>query len=198
MLAYPGALLVPFGSGWLLYRWATWSMHSSAVPTFVSIAVGLALTVVALLALGVLFRASGSIFALVLLFLGLASVWVEARDARVRPEVVDCVVVGKVTVTEHPTFGDGAPESKTLFHHTLDCVGGYPRDFAAEEKIGDDGTKTRIAIDPDRRLDPVLARDNKAIGSPVIPTVVLSLAALLTVVTLVREGRPGRDPADAS
>jgi len=189
VLSAHGAALVAAGAGVLLHLWESWSMRSPVrVPTAVAVLAGLALTAAAVLALNALFREGGSILAVVLLVLGLAAVWVEARDSRVRGAEVACVVVGKVEVTQHPTFGEGAPEPKTLFHHTLDCDGGYPKRFSAEERIGDAGTPVRLAIDPAHRMDPILARDNRARGSLVLPSLLLALAATAGAVTIAREG----------
>ncbi|ROQ32383.1 hypothetical protein EDD98_1366 [Streptomyces sp. PanSC19] len=186
---YAGALLVPAVAGTLLWRWADRSLRSPhGLPTVLALVGGLALTAVALLAHNALFREGGGIAAVVLLLAGLTAVWVEARDSAVLGAVTDCVVVGEVRVTHHPTFGEGAPAPKTLYHHTLDCVGGYPAEFSAEERIAGPGGAVRIAYDPDRRMDPVLARDNESHGSPVIPTSLLVLSAALSVTAIAREG----------
>lgn len=115
--------------------------------------------------------------------------WGEARDAAVRGAVTDCVVVGEIRVTHHPTFGEGAPHPKTLYLHTLDCDGGRPRDFSAEERIAEPGGTVRIADDPAGRMDPVPEHRNRAHGSPVLPAALLVLSTALTVVTLAAEGR---------
>ncbi|MFB6837404.1 hypothetical protein [Streptomyces sp. NPDC056361] len=187
---YAGALLVPALAGTLLWTWADRSLRSPhGLPTALGVAGGLVLTAAALLAHNALFREGGSIAAAVLVLAGLTAVWVEARDSAVRGAVTDCVVVGEVEVTHHPTFGEGAPEAKTLYHHTLDCAGGYPTEFSAEERIGSSGTAVRIAYDPAHRMDPVLERRNKAHGSPVVPASLLALSAVLSVVAISREGR---------
>ncbi|MFE0647811.1 hypothetical protein ACFVZH_04350 [Streptomyces sp. NPDC059534] len=187
---YAGALLVPAVAGALLWRWADWSLRSPhGLPTALAVAGGLALTAVALLAHNALFREGGSIAAAVLIVAGLTAVWVEARDSAVRGAVADCVVVGKARVTHHPTFGEGAPAAKTLYHHTLDCVGGYPTEFSAEERIAEPGGAVRIAYDPAHRMDPVLEGRNKAHGSPVVPTSLLALSAALSAAAIAREGR---------
>ncbi|AJF65243.1 hypothetical protein [Streptomyces vietnamensis] len=189
-VAYAGALLVPAVAGTLLWRWADWNLRSPhGLPTVLAVGGGLVLAAVALLAHDALFREGGSIAAVVLILAGLTAVWVEARDSTVRGAVADCVVVGKVRVTHHPTFGEGAPAAKTLYHHTLDCVGGYPDKFSAEERIAEPGGPVRIAYDPAHRMDPILARDNKAHGSPVIPVSLLALSAALSVVAIAGEGR---------
>ncbi|WP_157856427.1 MULTISPECIES: hypothetical protein [Streptomyces] len=187
---YAGALLVPAAAGTLLWVWAGWSLRSPhGLPTALGVAGGVALTAAALLAHNALFREGGGIAAAVLILAGLTAVWVEARDDAVRGAVTDCVVVGKVRVTHHPTFGEGAPSAKTLYHHTLDCAGGYPADFSAEERIGSSGTAVRIAYDPAHRMDPILERRNKAHGSPVVPAVLLALSAALSAVAIAKEGR---------
>ncbi|MFC8505576.1 hypothetical protein ACFU3J_01730 [Streptomyces sp. NPDC057411] len=189
-LSYPGAVLVPVGAGLLLHLWAGWSMHSPVrVPTVVALLAGLALTAVALLAHNALFREGGSIFAALLLLAGLGSVWVEARDSRIRAEVVECLISGRVTVTRHPTFGEGAPAEKTLYHHPLSCPGVYPTRFTAEHRIGEQGKTVRIAYDPAHRMDPVLESENVAHGSLVLPSVLLLLSAALSTVALAAEGR---------
>ncbi|MFJ5829926.1 hypothetical protein [Streptomyces sp. NPDC093089] len=189
-LPYAGALLVPALAGTLLWTWADRSLRSPhGLPTALGVAGGLALTAAALLAHNALFREGGSIAAAVLMLAGLTAVWVEARDSAVRGAVADCVVLGEVKVTHHPTFGEGAPEARTLYHHTLDCAGGYPTDFSAEERIGSSGTAVRIAYDPAHRMDPVLERQNKAHGSPVVPASLLALSAALSAVAISREGR---------
>ncbi|MGW2302336.1 hypothetical protein [Streptomyces sp. NPDC001809] len=190
---YTGALLVPAAAGVLLWWWAAWSLGGQhRPPTALAVAGGLALAAVALVAHNALFREGGSIAAAVLILAGLTAVWVEARDDAVRGAVADCVVVGKPKVTHHPTFGEGAPAPKTLFHHTLRCSGGYPTDFSAEERIAEPGGTVRIAYDPARRMDPVLERQNKAHGSPVVPGSLLVLSAALSVVSIAREGRGKR------
>ncbi|MEU2232702.1 hypothetical protein [Streptomyces vietnamensis] len=180
---YTGTLLVPAVAGWLLWRWTGLNL-----PGVLTLGGALALTAAALLAHNALFREGGSIAAAVLIVAGLTAVWVETRDSEVRDAVADCVVVGKVRVTQHPTFGEGAPEAKTLYHHTLDCVGGYPTEFSAEERIAEPGGAVRIAYDPAHRMDPILARDNQAHGSPVIPVSLLALSAALSAVAIAGEG----------
>ncbi|MFD0143170.1 MULTISPECIES: hypothetical protein [unclassified Streptomyces] len=191
VLSYLGAVAVPLGAGVLLYLWADWSLRRSATPTAVAVLVGIALTLAALGAHNALFRAGGGCLALVLLPAGLAAVWVEVRDASPRTEVVACAVVGEVEVTHHPAFGEGAPRPRTLFHHRVDCPGGYPVEFTAESRAAEDGT-IRIAYDPTHRLDPVLASENVSHGSPVIPAALLTLSALTSLITLARG--PGREP----
>ncbi|MFI8517089.1 hypothetical protein ACIGEZ_04545 [Streptomyces sp. NPDC085481] len=199
-LSYPGkvpsllgAVLVPAAAGLLLHLWAGWSMHSPVrIPTLFAVLVGLVLTAAALGAHNALFREGGSVLAAVLLVAGLAAVWVEARDSAVRGAVVECVVVGRVKVTEHPAFGEGAPAAKTLYHHTLTCPGGYPSEFSAEQKAGDAGSPVRIAYDPAHRMDPVLASDNVSRGSLVIPSVLLFLCAALSVLAVAAEGTEQR------
>jgi hypothetical protein len=189
---YAGAVLVPAVAGTLLWQWAGWNLRSPhGLPTVLAVAGGLALTAAALLAHNALFREGGSIAAAVLILAGLTAVWVEARDSAVRGAVADCVVVGEVRVTHHPTFGEGAPAAKTLYHHTLDCAGGYPTEFSAEERIAEPGGAVRIAYDPAHRMDPVLARDNKDHGSLVIPASLLVLSAALSVTAIAGEGRDG-------
>ncbi|MGW4159145.1 hypothetical protein [Streptomyces sp. NPDC004788] len=192
VVSYAGAVLVPAGAGVLLHSWASWTMlRTTSVPMAVAVLVGLLLTVIALAAHNALFREGGSILALLLLVAGLGSVWVEARDSRVRGAVVSCVVVGKPKGVFHETFGEDAPSSYWIFHHTLDCEGGYPSEFTARERVGEPGATVRIAYDPTHRLDPVLAKDNVSTGSPVLPSVLLTLCAVATVVTVAREGRSG-------
>ncbi|MEV8588489.1 hypothetical protein AB0424_16295 [Streptomyces sp. NPDC051180] len=192
-LPYTGALLVPAVAGTLLWWWAARSLGGPhGLPTALAVAGGLALAAVALLAHDALFREGGSIAAAVLILAGLTAVWVEARDDAVRGAVADCVVVGKAKVTHHPTFGEGAPAAKTLFHHTLRCSGGYPTAFSAEERIAEPGGAVRIAYDPAHRMDPVLARQNEAHGSPVVPASLLALSAVLSVAAIAREGRGER------
>ena len=196
-LACLGAVVVPSGAGLLLHLWAGWSMRSPVrVPTLLAVLAGLVLTAVALLAHNALFREGGSIAAVVLLVAGLGAVWVEARDSRVRAEVVTCEITGKARATYHPTFGEGAPSDMWLYHHPLDCPGGYPSEFTAEERIGEAGRTVRIAYDPARRMDPVLEKHNKPSGSPVVPSILLALSVVVSVVTVVGEGwtdvgRPG-------
>ncbi|MFF9910325.1 hypothetical protein [Streptomyces sp. NPDC013457] len=185
-------MAVPLGAGALLYLWADWSLHRSATPTAVAVLVGVALTVAALVACNALFRAGGGCLAVLLMVAGLAAVWVEVRDSSPRSEVVACAVVGEVRVTHHPSFGEGAPRPRTLFHHTVDCPGGYPAEFTAESRAASEGGTIRIAYDPTHRQDPVLASENVSPGSPVIPTVLLTLSALTSLITLAR--RPGRAP----
>ncbi|MGW5420682.1 hypothetical protein [Streptomyces sp. NPDC003943] len=192
VVSYAGAVLVPAGAGVLLYLWASWSMlRSTSVPVAVALVVGVLLAGVALALHNALFREGGSIVAVLLLVAGLGSVWVEARDSRVRGATVECVVVGKPKAVFHETFGEDAPPSYWLYHHTLDCQGGYPSDFTARERIAEPGAPVRIAYDPEHRMDPVLAKDNVSTGSPVVPSVLLTLCAALTAATIAREGRPG-------
>ncbi|MFG2642964.1 hypothetical protein ACGFYP_18605 [Streptomyces sp. NPDC048370] len=192
-LSYLGAVVVPLGTGALLYLWADGSLGGGAgTPTAIAVLVGLALTVAALVAHNALFREGGSCLGALLMVAGLAAVWVEVRDSTTRDEVVACVVVGKVRVTHYPTFGEGAPRPKTLFHHPLDCPGGYPSEFGAEEKVADEGGKVRIAYDSARRMDPVLESENVPRGSPWIPAALLTLAAAASVVAIAREAPEGR------
>ncbi|MEU7111959.1 hypothetical protein [Streptomyces sp. NPDC046182] len=191
VLSYLGAVVVPLGAGALLYLWADWSLRGSATPTGVAVLVGLAILGAALVAHNALFREGGGCLAALLILAGLAAVWVEVRDSSTRSEVVSCVVVGKVGVTHHPTFGEGAPEPKRLFHHTVDCPGGYPAEFTAETRAASEGGRIRIAYDPTHRLDPVLASENVPRGSPVIPAVLLALSALASVITIAGEGGKG-------
>ncbi|MEU7012265.1 hypothetical protein [Streptomyces sp. NPDC046385] len=189
-LSYAGAVLIPVGAGVLLHLWAGWSMHSPVrLPAVLALLAGLGLAAVALFAHNALFREGGSIAAALLLLAGLGSVWVEARDSRIRAEVVECLVAGKVTKTYHPTFGEGAPAEKTLYHHPLSCPGAYPSEFTAERKVGEQGKTVRIAYDPAHRMDPILASDNVAHGSLVLPSVLLLLSAALSAVALAMEGR---------
>ncbi|MEV5969885.1 hypothetical protein [Streptomyces sp. NPDC051921] len=189
-LPYAGSVLVPAGAGVLLHLWAGWSMHSPVrLPTALALLAGLALTGVALLAHNALFREGGSVIAAVLLVAGLGSVWVEARDSRIRAEVAACVITGKARATYHPTFGEGAPGEKWLYHHPLDCDGDYPTEFTAEKRIGDAGKKVDIAYDPARRMDPVLAEDNVSHGSLVVPSILLALCAALSATAIGTEGR---------
>ncbi|WP_030762275.1 hypothetical protein [Streptomyces griseus] len=189
VLAYAGAVAVPLGAGVLLHLWGTWSMRSPlGAPAALAVLVGLVLAGIAAAAHDALFREGGSVLALVLLLAGLGAVWIEARDARVRPETVRCVVVGKVRVTDHPTFGEGAPEAKRLYHHTLDCPGGHPEEFAWEEKLGEAGESVGIAYDPAGRMDPVPAAENVARGSLVVPAALLLLSAALSTAALAAEG----------
>ncbi|MER8042927.1 hypothetical protein [Streptomyces sp. NPDC094032] len=189
-LSYAGAVLVPAAAGVLLHLWAGWSMHSPVrLPTLLALLAGLGLAVVALFAHNALFREGGSLVAALLLLAGLGSVWVEARDSRIRSEVVECLVSGKTTVTFHPTFGEGAPGDKTLYHHPLSCPGGYPSDFTAERRIAEPGKTVRIAYDPAHRMDPVLESENVAHGSLVVPSVLLLLSAALSCTALAAEGR---------
>ncbi|MER5735111.1 hypothetical protein ABT117_05465 [Streptomyces sp. NPDC002262] len=193
VLAYAGAVAVPFGSGALLHLWAGWSMRSPlGTPTALAVIVGLVLAGLAVAAHDALFREGGSVLALVLLLAGLGAVWIEARDSRVRGETVECVVVGKVRVTDHPTFGEGAPEAKRLHHHALDCPGGRPKEFSWEEKLGEAGESIRIAYDPAGRMDPVPAGENVARGALYVPAGLLLLAAGLSVAALAAEGTDGR------
>ncbi|MFF2776915.1 hypothetical protein ACFVU3_18635 [Streptomyces sp. NPDC058052] len=187
-LSYAGAVAVPLGAGVLLHLWASWSMRSPlGVPTAPAVGVGLALAALAAVAHNALFREGGTVLALVVLLAGLGAVWIEARDSRVRGATVECVVVGKVRVTDHPTFGEGAPEAKRLYHHTLDCPGGYPEEFSWEGKLGEAGKPVRIAYDPARRMDPVPAGENVARGAPYVPAALLLLAAGLSVASLRHE-----------
>ncbi|MFE5298567.1 hypothetical protein [Streptomyces sp. NPDC056632] len=189
-VSYAGAVLVPAGAGVLLHLWAGWSMHSPVrLPTVLALLAGLALAGVALFAHDALFREGGSILAAVLLLAGLGAVWVEARDSRIRAEVVACVVAGEPRTTFHPTFGEGAPSEKRLYHHPVSCDGGYPPEFTAEKRIGGAGTKVDIAYDPAHRMDPILAEDNVAHGSLVVPSVLLTLSAALSALALAGEGR---------
>ncbi|MFI8822447.1 hypothetical protein [Streptomyces sp. NPDC053431] len=193
-LSYAGAVLVPAGAGVLLHLWAGWSMRSPVrVPTALALLAGLALTGLALFAHNALFREGGSVVAVVLLVAGLGAVWVEARDSRIRAEVAECVITGKARATFHPTFGEGAPSEKWLYHHPLDCDGGYPSEFTAERRVGDAGRKVRIAYDPAHRMDPVLAEDNVSHGSLAVPSVLLTLCAALSALAIVGEGR-GESP----
>lgn len=193
-LSYAGAGLVPVGAGVLLHLWAGWSMHSPVrIPTALALLGGLGLTAVALLAHNALFREGGSVIAALLLVAGLGSVWVEARDSRIRAEVVACVISGRTTVTHHPTFGEGAAAEKTLYRHPLDCPGAYPTHFTAEHKIGEPGKTVRIAYDPAHRMDPVLESENVAHGSLVLPSVLLLLSAALSGVAVAGEGGAGRE-----
>ncbi|MFD8014959.1 hypothetical protein [Streptomyces sp. NPDC058955] len=187
-LSYAGAVAVPLGAGALLHLWAGWSTRSPlGVPTALAVLVGLVLAGAAALAHDALFRAGGGVLALVVLLAGLGAVWIEARDSRVRGATVSCVVVGRVRVTDHPTFGEGAPEAKRLYHHTLDCPGGGPKEFSWERKLGDSGTPVRIAYDPAGRMDPVPADENVARGAPFVPAGLLLLAAGLSVASLRHE-----------
>ncbi|MFF5424715.1 MULTISPECIES: hypothetical protein [unclassified Streptomyces] len=189
-LPYAGAAAVPAAAGTGMWLWAARGLRSpDGFPLVLAVGGGLVLALVALVAQNALFREEGGIAALVLLLAGLAAVWVEARDSAVRGAVTDCVVVGEVRVTHHPTFGEGAPPPKTLYHHTLDCDGGRPREFSAEERIAEPGGTVRIAYDPAGRMDPVLEHRNRAHGSPVLPAALLVLSSALTVVTLAAEGR---------
>lgn len=193
VLAYTGAVAVPLGAGVLLHLWGSWSMRSPlGTPTALAVLVGLVLAGLAVAAHNALFREGGSVLALILLLAGLGAVWIEARDSRVRGATVECAVVGKVRVTDHPTFGEGGPEPKRLYHHTLDCPGGYPERFAWEEKLGEAGKRLTIAYDPARRMDPVPADENVARGSLVIPAVLLVLAAALSVTAVALEGTDDR------
>ncbi|MFF5971915.1 hypothetical protein ACFY7C_10365 [Streptomyces sp. NPDC012769] len=186
--AYLGAVLVPLGAGLLLHLWAGWSMRSPVrVPTLLAALAGLALTGVALLAHNALFREGGSIVAVVLLVAGLVAVWVEAGDSRVRAAVVGCEITGTARATYHPTFGEGAPSEMWLYHHPLDCPGGYPSEFTAEERIGAAGKKVRVAYDPARRMDPILEKDNVAHGSPVLPSVLLALSVVFSLAAVAAE-----------
>ncbi|MFI8965608.1 hypothetical protein ACIGO8_26255 [Streptomyces sp. NPDC053493] len=190
VLSYAGTVLVPFGAGALLHLWAAWSMRSPVrLPTAVAVLVGLVLAAAALFAHNALFRdgGTGGIVAMLLLVAGLGAVWVEARDSRVRGEVAECVITGKATATYHPTFGEGAPSEKWLYRHPLDCDGGYPTEFKAEERIGDKGKTVRIAYDPAHRMDPVLEKDNVARGSLVFPSVLLALCAAVSALSIVAE-----------
>ncbi|MEU8761054.1 hypothetical protein [Streptomyces sp. NPDC048659] len=191
-LSYAGAVLVPGGAGLLLHRWAGWTMHSPVrLPAAVALLAGLGLAVAALFAHDALFREGGSVAAALLLVAGLGAVWVEARDSRIRAEVVECVVAGEVTVTYHPTFGEGAPAEKTLYHHPLSCPGGYPTQFTAERRVAEENGTVRIAYDPAHRMDPVLESENVAHGSLVLPSALLLLSAGLSVAALAAEGREG-------
>ncbi len=178
---YAGALLVP-AAGTLLWPWAGWGPHG--LPTVLAVGGGLVPTAAALLAHDAPFREGGGIAAAVLIPAGLMAVRVEARDSAVRGAVADRVVVGEVRVTRHPTSGGGAPPAKTLYHHTLDRVGGRPTEFSAEERIAGTGGTVRIAYDPAHRMGPVLERDDQAHGSPVVPA---SLPAL-PVTAIAGEG----------
>ncbi|MGW6565629.1 hypothetical protein [Streptomyces sp. NPDC054975] len=192
-----GVLVVTFGAGWLTYRWADWSLRSEAgTPRFVALLGGVVLAAVALVALGALFRETGAAvgFGLFLLVLGLGAVWVEVADSTTRSEVVTCAVVGKVRTSHHPTFGEGAPKDKTLFHYELDCPGGLFPEFSSETKAEVEDGKIRVAYDPSRRMDPILASENLAIGSPVIPTILLALSALASLIAVVGEGRESTAP----
>ncbi|MFF9144245.1 hypothetical protein ACF1BN_05230 [Streptomyces sp. NPDC014861] len=187
-LSYAGAVAVPLGAGVLLHLWTGWATRSPlGLPNALVDGVGLLLAALAVVALDGLFRAGGSILALVVLLAGLGAVWVEARDSRVRGATAECVVVGKVRVTEHPTFGEGAPRPKRLHHHTLDCPGGYPAEFSWERKLGEPGKPVRIAYDPARRTDPVPAEENVARGAPFVPAALLLLAAALAAASLRHE-----------
>ncbi|MEV7276084.1 hypothetical protein [Streptomyces sp. NPDC093111] len=191
-LSYLGAVLVPVGAGILLHLWAGWSMHSPVrLPAALALLAGLGLAVGALFAHNALFREGGTaaIVAALLLLAGLGSVWVEARDSRIRAEVVECLVSGPTTVTHHPTFGEGAPAEKTLYHHPLSCPGGYPSEFAAERAVAEQGKTVRLAYDPAHRMDPILESDNVAHGSLVLPSVLLLLSAALSVLALAAEDR---------
>ncbi|MGW3370707.1 hypothetical protein [Streptomyces hydrogenans] len=193
VLTYAGAVAVPFGSGTLLHLWGGWSMRSPlGTPTALAVLVGLVVAGLAVAAHNALFREGGSVLALVLLLAGLGAVWIEARDSRVRGETVECVVVGKVRVTDHPTFGEGAPEAKRLYHHTLECPGGYPAAFSWEERLGEAGKPIRIAYDPARRMDPVPADENVARGALFVPAGLLLLATVLSVAALAVEGTDDR------
>ncbi|GGY30708.1 hypothetical protein [Streptomyces omiyaensis] len=193
VLAYAGAVTVPLGSGALLHLWGSWSMRSPlGTPAALAVLVALVLAGLAVAAHHALFREGGSVLALVLLLAGLGAVWIEARDSRVRGATVECVVVGKVRVTDHPTFGEGAPEPKRLYHHALDCPGGHPREFAWERKLGGAGETVAIAYDPARRMDPVPADENVARGSLFLPGALLLLAAGLSVAALAVEGTDDR------
>ncbi|MFI8421466.1 hypothetical protein [Streptomyces sp. NPDC085460] len=187
-LAYAGAVAVPLGAGVLLHLWTGWAARSPlGVPNALADGGALVLAALAVVALNGLFRAGGSILALVALLAGLGAVWVEARDSRVRGATVECLVVGKVRVTDHPTFGEGAPEPKRLYHHTLDCPGGRPAELSWERKLGEPGKPVRIAYDPARRMDPVPAEENVARGAPYVPAALLLLAAALTAGSLRHE-----------
>ncbi|MFE5794366.1 hypothetical protein ACFQ8C_17520 [Streptomyces sp. NPDC056503] len=189
LLAYAGAVAVPLGAGALLHLWGSWSLRSPlGTPTALAVLVGLVLAGLAVAAHNALFREGGSVLALVLLLAGLGAVWVEARDSRVRGATVECMVVGKVRVTDHPTFGEGAPVAKRLYHHALDCPGGYPEEFSWERKLGEAGKRLRIAYDPARRMDPVPADENVARGALFVPVGLLLLAAGLSAAALAVEG----------
>ncbi|WP_158821975.1 hypothetical protein [Streptomyces sp. NRRL F-5727] len=188
VLAYAGAVAVPLGAGVLLHLWGSWSMRSAqAVPTALAVLGGLVLAGLAAAAHNALFREGGGALALVVLLAGLGAVWIEARDSRVRGATVSCVVVGKVRVTDHPTFGEGAPEAKRLYHHTLDCPGGRPKEFSWERRLGEAGAPVRIAYDPAGRMDPVPADENVARGALPVPAGLLLLAAGLSVASLRHE-----------
>ncbi|WP_282696745.1 hypothetical protein [Streptomyces sp. CC208A] len=188
-LPYAGAVAVPLGSGVLLHWWAGWSLRSPlGTPTALAVLVGLLLAGLAVVAHNALFREGGSILALLVLLAGLGAVWVEARDARVRGATASCVVVGKVRVTDHPTFGEGAPRAKRLHHHTLDCPDGGPKEFSWERRLGDTGSPVRIAYDPAGRMDPVPADENTARGAPYVPAGLLLLAAGLSAASVRYEG----------
>ncbi|MEU3604198.1 hypothetical protein AB0E83_01825 [Streptomyces sp. NPDC035033] len=193
-LSYAGAVAVPLGAGVLLHLWAGWSTRNPlGVPTALAVLVGLVLAGAAALAHDALFRRGGGVLALVVLLAGLGAVWVEARDSRVRGATVSCVVVGKVRVTDHPTFGEGAPAAKRLYHHVLDCPGGRPKEFSWERKLGAAGAPVRIAYDPAGRMDPVPADENVARGALHVPAGLLLLAAALSVASL-RHELTGRGP----
>ncbi|MGW4052946.1 hypothetical protein ACWENA_19145 [Streptomyces sp. NPDC004779] len=187
-LSYAGAVAVPLGAGVLLHLWTGWATRSPlGLPNVLVDGVGLVVAALAVVALNGLFRAGGSILALVVLLAGLGAVWVEARDSRVRGATAECLVVGKVRITDHPTFGEGAPEPKRLYHHTLDCPGGYPEEFSWERQLGEPGKPVRIAYDPARRMDPVPAEENIARGAPFVPAALLLIAAALTAASLRHE-----------
>ncbi|MFJ3585107.1 hypothetical protein ACIPPS_23170 [Streptomyces sp. NPDC090127] len=199
-MAALGVLVVPLGAGWLTYLWADWSLRGgTGTPRFVALLGGIVLAAVALAALGALFRETGTAagFGLFLLVLGMGAAWVEVADSTTRSEVVSCAVVGKVRQSHHPTFGEGAPQAKTLYHYELDCPGGLFPEFSSETKadpegaVDGEGGRIRVAYDPDRRMDPVLASENVAIGSPVIPTILLALSALASLVAIATEEREG-------
>ncbi|WP_438289550.1 hypothetical protein [Streptomyces sp. HUAS TT7] len=171
------------------YAWARWCFASASPPSqTVAVVGGAVLIVLAAVAYLVLVDGSGGFFGVLLMALGLFLTLEAVEEGTARSQAVTCDV-REVHSKVLESSGEGSI-SKTVYHFTLSCPGGYPTEITDGRPIASAGKQLRIAYDPRRRVSPSIEGNDSAWRSAI------SALGLLVAATALAARRRTLDAAE--
>ncbi|WP_411102904.1 hypothetical protein [Streptomyces sp. cmx-4-9] len=187
--AWSVSAVLPCGAAAALFGWARWYFAGAAPPaTPVAVAGGAVMIAATCAGYGLRVGGSGGFFGALLLSVGLLATVAAAEQATARPASATCVVT-EVRTSVSASYGEGAPEAKTVHRFALRCPGGYPDELKDDRPVAAEGAEVRVAYDPGRRVSPALEGDTSPWKAA------LCAALLLAVSTWIARAATG-PPAD--